>query len=236
MEAAVAREDQQPELLDRLFLPGGTQRARDRVSLLQFRHRSRADHRGDRASAKARRCAADHHPLPAREYGRPHGRRLCLRHRARPGRARACRCRHRQHRHRDAQHLPQPIAGAADGRQGAVHDRQRARRLARHLRAFRAGAVRSGEPGAPLSQMGMDASVRRRGEGGAAPRPLDHAERAARAGLPDDAARDADPALERGRGAPLRRRAARQHERRRRRSEADRRSSSTGCSRPRARS
>ena len=57
-----------------------------------------------------------------------------------------------------------------------------------------------GEPGAALPEMGMDAAVRRRGQGGAAARPLDHAERAARAGLSDDAARDAD----RSTGAPTR--------------------------------
>ena len=38
-----------------------------------------------------------------------------------------------------------------------------------------------GEPGAALHQVGMDAAVRRRRQGGAAPRPHDHAERAARA-------------------------------------------------------
>ena len=53
------------------------------------------------------------------------------------------------------------------------------------------------QPGAPLSQMGMDAALRRGREGGAAPRPLHHAERAARPGLPDDAARDAHAVLER---------------------------------------
>ena len=161
-------------------------------------------------------------------YHRSHGQfmddtdggRLCLRHRTRPGRARSCRRGHGEHRDGDAQYLPQPAAGAADGRQGAVHHRQRTRGLARYLRALRAGAVRSGEPRSPLPQMGVDAAVRHRGEGGAAPRPLHHAERAARAGLSDDAAGDADAALERGRCSPLRRRAARQHRRRRRRSQA----------------
>ena len=71
--------------------------------------------------------------------------------------------------------------------------------------------------------MGMDAALRRRGEGGAAPRLFDHAERAARTGLSDDAARDAHAALERRRRAPLHRRAVRQHVRRPGRSEADRR-------------
>ncbi len=89
---------------------------------------------------------------------------------------------------------------------------------ARHLRAFRAGAVRPGQSGAALRQMGMDAAVRHRRQGGAAPRALDHAERAARPGLSDDAARDADAILERRRRAPLLRRAVRQHGRRRRRS------------------
>ena len=65
----------------------------------------------------------------------------------------------------------------------------------------------------PYTEVGMDAAVRRGGQGGAAPRPFDHAERAAGPGLPDDAARDAHPAVERGRGAPLRRRAAWQHRR-----------------------
>ena len=35
------------------------------------------------------------------------------------------------------------------------------------------------QPGAALHEVGMDAAVRRRGEGGAAPRPHHHAERAA---------------------------------------------------------
>src|SRR6185295_6053519 len=64
------------------------------------------------------------------------------------------------------QYLPQPASGAADGRQGAVHHRQRTRGLARYLRALRAGAVRSGEPRSPLPQVGVDAAVRHRGEGG----------------------------------------------------------------------
>ena len=130
--------------------------------------------------------------LPAREHRGPHGGRLRLGDRARAGRAGACRRRHGQHGDRDAQPVPQPHSGAADGRQGAVHHRRRAHRHARHLRAFRAGAVRPGQPGAALRQMGMDAAVRRRREGGAAARAHDHAERAARPGLPDDAARDAD--------------------------------------------
>ena len=57
--------------------------------------------------------------------------RLRVRHRPRPGRAGACRCRHRQYRDRDAQPVPQPHPGAADGRQGAVHGRRRARRATR---------------------------------------------------------------------------------------------------------
>ena len=148
-----------------------------------------------------RRKRGEHVPniiaLPAREHRRPHGGGLRVRDRTRPGRAGARRRRHREHRDRDAQPVPQPAAGAADGRQGAVHHRQRAGRLARHLRALRAGAVRSGQPGAALHEVGMDAAIRHRGEGGAAPRPLHHAERAAGPGLSDDAARDADAALER---------------------------------------
>ena len=70
--------------------------------------------------------------------------RLCAGHRPRPGRAGARRCRHRQYRNGDAQHVPQPAAGAADGRQGALHLPRRARRHARHPRALRAGAVRPG--------------------------------------------------------------------------------------------
>ena len=187
---------------------------------MQFRHRSRADHRGDRAPAEARRRASHHHHLSAREHRRPHGGGLRLRDRARSGRAGSCRRRHGEHRDSDAQHLPQPAPGAADGRQGALYHRQRTGRLARYLRPLRAGAVRSGEPRAPLSQVGMDAAVRHRGERSAAARALHHAERAAGPGLSDDAAGDADAALERGRRSPLRRRAARHHHRRRRRSQA----------------
>ncbi len=139
----------------------------------------------------------DHRPLPAREHRCPHGGGLRVRDGPRPGRAGARRRRHRQYRDRDAQPVPQPHPGAADGRQGAVHGERRARGLARHLRAFRAGAARPGQPGAALRQVGMDAAVRRRRQGGAAPRALDHAERAARPGLSDDAARDADADLER---------------------------------------
>ena len=107
---------------------------------------------------RARRgeAGAESGALPAREHRRAHGGGLCDRHRPRPGRAGACRCRHRQHGDGDAQSLPQPPAGAADGRQGALHHARRAGRHARHLRAFRAGAVRPGEPGAALHQVGMD--------------------------------------------------------------------------------
>ena len=143
--------------------------------------------------------------------------------RARPRRAGACRCRHRQHRERHAQSFPQPPAGAADGRQGALHRQQRTGRLARHLCAFHPGAVRPGEPGAALSEMGMDAAVGRRRQGSAAARLFDHAERAARPGLSDDAARDADAALERRRDPQLSRRPVRRDLGRRRRSKACRR-------------
>ena len=158
--------------------------------------------------------------LSAREHRRPHGGRLCLRDRSRTGSARARGRRHRQHRHRHAQYLPQPPAGAAHGRQGAVHGRRRACRHARHLRAFRARADRPGQPRASLRQMGMDAALRHRGQGGVAARPLHHAERAARPGLSDDAARDPDANLERRRSAQFFRRAVRQHGRQRRRSRA----------------
>ena len=148
---------------------------------------------------------------------------LRLRHRPRPGRAGPCRRRHRQYRQRHAQPLPQPPAGAADGRQGALYGQRRTRRLARHLRAFHPGAVRPGEPGAALSEMGMDAALGRRRQGSAAARPFDHAERAARPGLSDDAARDADAALGHRRNPPLFRRSVCRNGRRRRRSEARRR-------------
>ena len=161
--------------------------------------------------------------LSAREHGRAHGGRLCARHRTRPGRAGPCRRRHREYRKRHAQSVPQPAAGAADGGQGALYGQRRACRLARHLRAFRAGAVRPGEPGAAIPEMGMDAAVGRRRQGGAAARVLDHAERAARPGLSDDAARDADAALERRRDPALYRRSICGDVGRRRRSEARRR-------------
>ena len=71
--------------------------------------------------AEARREGAERDALPAREHRGAHGDGLRGGDRPRPGRAGACRRRHRQHRQRDAQHVPQPPAGAADVRQGALH-------------------------------------------------------------------------------------------------------------------
>ena len=208
---------------DRLLPARRAQRDRHRLSVLQLGHRSCADHRGDGAPRQARRTGAESGALPAREHRRAYGRGLCAGHRPRPGRAGARRCRHRQYRDGNAQHVPQPPAGAADGRQGALHLPQRARRYARHPCALGAGAVRPGEPGAAVSEMGMDASVRRRGQGGAAARAFDHAERAARPGLSDDAAGDADAAVGARRNPPLFRRAVRRDDERRRRPETRRR-------------
>ena len=81
------------------------------------------------ARRKTRRADAERGALSAREHRSPHGRGLCARHRPRPGRAGPCRCRHRQHRKRHAQYFPQPPAGAADGRQSALHRQQRAGRI-----------------------------------------------------------------------------------------------------------
>ena len=193
---ATAPQDQQrARALHRLLLHRGAERARHRAPVLQLRHRPCADHRGDGGPAQARREGAERDALPAREHRGAHGDGLCGGDRPRPGRAGACRRRHRQHRQRDAQPVPQPPAGAADVGQGALHLQQRAGRLARHLRAFRAGADRPGLAGAALHEMGMDAAVRRRGEGGAAPRPHHHGDEAGRPGLFHGAARDADAAV-----------------------------------------
>ena len=192
---ATPADQQRARALHRLLLHRRPERARHRASVLQLRHRSRADHRGAGGPAQARREGAERDALPAREHRGAHGDGLCGGDRPRPGRAGARRRRHRQHRQRDAQPVPQPPAGAADVGQGALHLEQRAGRLARHLRAFRAGADRPGLAGAALHEMGMDAAVRRRGEGGAAPRPHHHGDEAGRPGLFHGAARDADAAV-----------------------------------------
>ena len=213
---------QRPRAFDRLLLHRGPQRARHRASVLQLRHRSRAGHRGDGGPREARREGAERHALPAREHRRAHGDGLCDGDRARPGRAGARRRRHRQHRKRDAQHVPVAAAGAADVRQGAVHVKQRAGRLARHLRAFRPGADRPGRAGAALHEVGVDAAVGRGGEGGAAPRPHHHGKSSAGPGLFHGAARDVDAAVGRRPDPQLSGRAVRAAAVRRRRSGDDR--------------
>ena len=175
------------------------------------------------AAVPARRPQdAEDHPLPAREHRRAHGGGLRHRHRPRPGRDGACRCRHRQLGDGAAQSLPRPHPGDADGRQGAVHDARRASGHARHLRAFRAGAVRPGEHRAALHQVGIQPAVRRDRQGGAAPRPHGDGERSQGAGLHDLPARDADRELERGRDPLLSGRALRRGGGARRRCRRDR--------------
>src|SRR4030095_15874525 len=57
--------------LHRSLLPGGAERDRHRVSLLQPRHRSRAADRGDGALEEAQTALPEDDPLPARERGGP---------------------------------------------------------------------------------------------------------------------------------------------------------------------
>ena len=86
------------------------------------------------------------------------------------------------------------------GKSPYTHAR-RTRRLARQLRAFRAGALRPGEPRAALRQVGVHPADRRGRQGSAAPRAHADAERPEGAGLPDAAARDARRDLGCGGGA-----------------------------------
>ena len=157
----------------RLFPARRAERARHRASVLQLRHRPRADHRGD-GEPQQRGEKVPNDALPAREHRGAHGDGLRGGDRPRPGRAGACRRRHRQHRERDAQPVPQPPAGAADVGQGALHLRATSwsARATPTCTSCRSRSTRA--PGAALHEMGMDAAVRRRGEGGAAPRPHHH--------------------------------------------------------------
>ena len=75
-------------------------------------------HRRKRGEAMPKVVRCPHENTAAHMAGR-----LCAGHRPRPGRPGPCRCRHRQRRKRHAQSLPQPPAGAADGRQGALYRR-----------------------------------------------------------------------------------------------------------------
>ena len=171
MDTSVARKHQRYRFLDRLLFARRPERDRHRVSVLQSRHRSRADHRGDGASPPARRDDAENRALPAREHRRAHGRAAT---RWSPDAARACWC---------------MSMSAPPTRRTAMHNLFRsrlpvllmagkapyttARRTGRHARhpcAFRAGAVRSGKPGAALYEMGVDAAFRRCRQGGAATR------------------------------------------------------------------
>ena len=163
--------------LDGPLFPRRPERDRLRLSVLQLRHRPRAADRGHGRLQARRPAGARDHPLPAREHRGAHGGGLRHRHRPRPGRDGPCRCRHRQLGDGAAQSLPRPHPRAADGRQGALHDARRASGHARHLRAFRAGAVRPGERRAALHQVGIQSAVRRDRQGGAAPRPHGDAER-----------------------------------------------------------
>ena len=229
-------ENQRYRFLQRVLFARRPEGNRDRLSVLQSGHRPRPDHRGDGASPQARRADAERRALSAREHRRAHGRRLCFGHRPRPGRSCPCRCGNGERGERHAQSLPQPPAGAADGGQGALYLAQGAGRHPRHPCAFRAGAVRSGQPGAALYEMGVDAAVGRGRQGGAATGLFDHAERAVRSGLSDDAPRDIDPALEQRRDPSFPRRPLRRRGGRRRPIPRLSPSLPTGCLLPRIRS
>ncbi len=185
----------------RALLPRGVERARPRVPLLQLRHRPRTADRGNGALAEDRPRVPEDDPLPARERRDAHGRGLRHGDRARAGRPRPRRRRHRELGGRDAQRLSRADAGAADGGPRSVHAARRADRLARHLRALRAGALRSGGDRAAVREVGVFAPLGRDRERGAAPRAHDDAERSEGAGVPDAPARDARRDLGRERSA-----------------------------------
>ncbi len=184
------------------LLPGGDERHRRRLHVLQSRHRSCAADRGDGSLGAGRAQVPQDDPVPAREHRDPHGRRGHARDRARAGGDGSRGRGHRQHRDGRAQPAARSGAGAPDRRQGTAFGARRTRRFARQLCALHPGTARSGRNPAQLREVGVDAAIGRDHQGGAAARALGCVQRPVWSGVPDAAARNPGRGMGRA-GRPL---------------------------------
>src|SRR6476619_6477046 len=185
---------QNPERHGGRSLYRAARRARHRICVRQRRNGFCADCGG--ALPHRKREGPALHDGPARERRHGHGARLLpdLRQTGRRDGARHRRhrqCHQRHHQRRARQH-----SGPARRRAHAA-DRDRQHRVAQPADSLGPRGVRPGRHAARIREMGLRAARRPAGGRGGRPRPRHRHERAARAGLPDLAARGAHRALDR---------------------------------------
>ena len=161
-----------------------------RIRVCQCRHRFCPDRRGAVPQEGQRQGAAVHGGSP-RERRHGDGARLLPDRRQAGRRHGACHGRHRQHPQRGDQRLPRQHSGAARRRPHADH-RDRQHRVAQPADPLGPGSVRPGRHAARIREVGLRAARRPAGRGGGRPRARHRDERAARAGVPDTAARSAE--------------------------------------------